>query len=170
MEIPGWGVESELQLQVSSTATATKDLSCICNLHHSLRPRGSLTHWARPGIEPPRRDNARSLTHWARTGTPSSEVFEISINSFVKVETATENKTDTVLISYCSCINRTQTLWLIKTTQFYHPIVLGITSLKRSQGPQIKVSARLHFFSGDARRGSFFPISLIIPLDYSFII
>ena len=36
MEVPGLGVELELQLPVYTTATATQDLSRICNLHHSL--------------------------------------------------------------------------------------------------------------------------------------
>ena len=44
-EVPGLGVESELELLAYATATATKDPSCICNLHCS-------TH-----------GNARSLTH-----------------------------------------------------------------------------------------------------------
>ena len=35
MEVPRLGVESELQLPAYATATATPDLSCICNLHHS---------------------------------------------------------------------------------------------------------------------------------------
>ena len=34
-EIPRLGVESELQLPDYSTATATQDLSCIWDLHHS---------------------------------------------------------------------------------------------------------------------------------------
>ena len=33
MEVPSLGAESELQLP--ATATATGDLTCICNLHHS---------------------------------------------------------------------------------------------------------------------------------------
>ena len=39
MEVPCFGVQSELQLQVytTATATATQDLSCICDLHHSSR-------------------------------------------------------------------------------------------------------------------------------------
>ena len=32
-EVPRLGVESELQLLAYTTATATPDLSCICNLH-----------------------------------------------------------------------------------------------------------------------------------------
>ena len=35
MEAPRLGVESELQLQAYATHTATPDLSCICDLHHS---------------------------------------------------------------------------------------------------------------------------------------
>uniref|UniRef100_A0A8D1N3X5 Uncharacterized protein n=1 Tax=Sus scrofa TaxID=9823 RepID=A0A8D1N3X5_PIG len=35
MEVPRLGVKSELQLPVCTTATATQDLSHVCNLHHS---------------------------------------------------------------------------------------------------------------------------------------
>ena len=35
MEVPGPGVESELQLPACTTATATRDLTHICDLHHS---------------------------------------------------------------------------------------------------------------------------------------
>ena len=54
MDIPRPGVESELQLPVYTTATATWDLSCICDLHHSSQQCcvGSLIHWWRPGTEP----------------------------------------------------------------------------------------------------------------------
>ena len=37
MEVPRLGVESELQLPAYTTATATRDPSCICNLYHSSR-------------------------------------------------------------------------------------------------------------------------------------
>ena len=40
MEAPRLGVKVELQLPVYTTATATRDLSCICDLHHSSRQ-----HW-----------------------------------------------------------------------------------------------------------------------------
>ena len=36
VEVPGLGVESELQLPAYATATALLDPSCICNLYHSL--------------------------------------------------------------------------------------------------------------------------------------
>ena len=36
MEVPGPGVESELQLPAYPIATATEDLSRICKLYHSL--------------------------------------------------------------------------------------------------------------------------------------
>ena len=40
MEVPGLGVKSELQLPVYTTARATWDPSCICNLHCNLQQ-----HW-----------------------------------------------------------------------------------------------------------------------------
>ena len=40
MEVPRLEVESELQLPAYTTATATGDLSCTCDLHHS-----SWQHW-----------------------------------------------------------------------------------------------------------------------------
>ena len=35
MEVPRLGIKSELQLPAYATVTATSDLSCVCNLHHS---------------------------------------------------------------------------------------------------------------------------------------
>ena len=40
MEVPRLGVESEMQLPAYTTAIATQDPSCICDLHHSSRQ-----HW-----------------------------------------------------------------------------------------------------------------------------
>ena len=40
MEVLRLGVELEVQLQAYTTATATRDPSCVCNLHHSARQ-----HW-----------------------------------------------------------------------------------------------------------------------------
>ena len=37
MEVPGLGVKSELQLLAYTTAIATPEPSCVCNLHHSSR-------------------------------------------------------------------------------------------------------------------------------------
>ena len=39
MEVPGLGVELELQLKAYATATLTQDLSRICDLHHSMWQR-----------------------------------------------------------------------------------------------------------------------------------
>ena len=53
MEFPRLGVESELQLLAYPTATATQDLSCVCNLHHSswqrliLNPVSEARDWTR---------------------------------------------------------------------------------------------------------------------------
>ena len=54
LEVLRLGVELELQLLAYTAATATPDLSPDCDLHQSSphRDTGSLTHWARPGIEP----------------------------------------------------------------------------------------------------------------------
>ena len=35
MEVPRLGVKSDPQLLAYTIATATPDLSCVCNLHHS---------------------------------------------------------------------------------------------------------------------------------------
>ena len=39
MEVPRLGVELELQLLAYATATAMRNPSCICDLHHSSRQR-----------------------------------------------------------------------------------------------------------------------------------
>ena len=39
MEVPRLGVKSELQLPAYITATATRDPSRVCNLHHSSQQR-----------------------------------------------------------------------------------------------------------------------------------
>ena len=46
------GSQARDQTRAYATATATPDLSCICNLHHSSQQCQILTLWARPGIEP----------------------------------------------------------------------------------------------------------------------
>ena len=52
MKVPQLGGELELQLMAYTTATATLDPSCVCNLHHSSRLLQILTHWAGPEMEP----------------------------------------------------------------------------------------------------------------------
>ena len=47
MEVPRLGVKLELQLPAYTTATATQDWTCLCNLHHSSRQHRILTHKAR---------------------------------------------------------------------------------------------------------------------------
>ena len=72
MEIPRLEVESELQLPAYTTPTAMRNLSHICNLHHSSQQRQSLTHSTRPGIEPMSSWMlVGCVNHWAMTGTPS---------------------------------------------------------------------------------------------------
>ena len=52
MEVPRLGVKSELQPLAYATATGMPDLSRICDLHTAHGNAGSVTHWARPGVEP----------------------------------------------------------------------------------------------------------------------
>ena len=52
MEIPRLWLKSELQLPACATATATRDPSHICDLHHSSQQHCSLTHRARSGTKP----------------------------------------------------------------------------------------------------------------------
>ena len=50
MEVPGLGVELELQLPAYAIAMETGDPSHVCTPAHGNA--GPLTHWARPGIKP----------------------------------------------------------------------------------------------------------------------
>ena len=61
LEVPRLGAESELQLLVYTTATATPDLSCICSLHHRSQQCRILNPLNKS------RDRTRVLldTHWA---------------------------------------------------------------------------------------------------------
>ena len=74
MEVPRLGVKSELLLLAYTTATATPDPNCVCNLHHSSRTHRILNPLS----------EARDRTHnlimvpsqicfrWAMTGAPTS--------------------------------------------------------------------------------------------------
>ena len=44
VEVPRLRVKSELQLLAYATATATSDLSCVCDLHHRSGNARSVTH------------------------------------------------------------------------------------------------------------------------------
>ena len=52
MEIPRPSIESEMQLQAYVTATATQDLSHICDLHCSLQQRWIFNPLSKARIEP----------------------------------------------------------------------------------------------------------------------
>ena len=71
MEVPRLGVESELQLLPYTTATATPDPSCLCDLHCSSRQCRILNPWSEA------RDRTCNLMvpsqirfHCATVGTP----------------------------------------------------------------------------------------------------
>ena len=76
MEVPRLGIKSELQLLAYATATAIWDLRCIWDLTTAHSNTRSLTHWARPGIDP------ASLwilvgfvSCWAPEGSPTPEIL-----------------------------------------------------------------------------------------------
>ena len=72
MEVPRLGIQSKLQLPTYTTATAMPDpsLSVTCTTAHGNA--GSLTYWARPGIESAfiLTDPSQIHFHQATTGTP----------------------------------------------------------------------------------------------------
>ena len=85
MEVPGLGIELELQLPAYTTATATQDPSCICDLHHSS--------WQYQILNPlsKARDRTRNLMipSWIRQ--PLSHNRNSQVLLFIKVE-VTYNK------------------------------------------------------------------------------
>ena len=76
MVVPRLGVQSELQLPAYTTATATRDLSQVCNLPHISRQ-----HWILNPLSEAR-DRTRNLVvprqicfHCAMMGTPLNEIL-----------------------------------------------------------------------------------------------
>ena len=85
MEVPRLGVELELQLLATATATAMPDLSHICKLHHSSQQHWILTHWTRPGIKPVSSWILVSfLNSWVATGMPLFLFSSLFIKIFFK--------------------------------------------------------------------------------------
>ena len=79
MEVPRLGVKLELQLLAYTTATATQNLSRVCNLHQSSQPRRILNTLSEA------RDGTRNLMDPSRihfccamTGTPKTD-FPLSL-------------------------------------------------------------------------------------------
>ena len=81
MGVPRLGVlevKLELQMSTNTTATATWDPSCVCDLHHSSWQRQILNHWRRPGIELASSwVLVRFITCWATMGIPIGAYFNI---------------------------------------------------------------------------------------------
>ena len=76
LEVPRLGVKSELQLSAYATATATPDLSHVCNLYHSSwecwipHPLSQARDWTRILM-----DTSWVQHHWATMGTPQINRF-----------------------------------------------------------------------------------------------
>ena len=81
MEIPGLGVQSELQLQSYARTTVMLDLKHICDLYHSLQqsqilhPLSKARDWTHILT-----DTSWVLTHWATTGTLKIQFFLIVLH------------------------------------------------------------------------------------------
>ena len=79
MEVPRLVVELELLLLAYTTATATSDLSCICNLHHSS--------WQHQILNPlsGAKDPTRILmdTSWFVTAEPRRELQEFIFTYYI---------------------------------------------------------------------------------------
>ena len=96
VEVPRLGVKLDLQLPPYTTATATQDLRCVCDLHHSSQQH--------PIFNPLR--EARDWTHilmvtnqvcyhWATTWIPYSHNFLMPVN--------TKNLKMSFITTYLSC-------------------------------------------------------------------
>ena len=73
MEVPGPGVEPELQLPAYARATATPDLSHVCDLHHSSRQCWILNPLTKAGDGTNiLRDTSHIHFHCTTTGTPKT--------------------------------------------------------------------------------------------------
>ena len=84
MEVPRLGVRSELWLPAYTTATATSDLSCVCDLHHSsqqcLNPQSEARDQTCNLMVP-----SQIRLHWITTGTPN--VLFVCLFVFLKCKT-----------------------------------------------------------------------------------
>ena len=93
MEVPRLGVESELQLPAYTTATATQDLSRVCDLYYSSQQRQILNPLSQA------RDQTPSLMvpSWicfpcASTGTPMPQISNLAAWSLWERSTCKKKK------------------------------------------------------------------------------
>ena len=90
-EVPGPGVQSELQLLATATARATQDLSCICNVYHNSWQRWILNPWARTGVEP--------ATSWMLIRFASAEPqWELLVLFFLRYNYCRANEVYSLLV------------------------------------------------------------------------
>ena len=70
LDVPGLGVESELQLPAYVTATAVRDRSLICGLHHSSRQHQTLNPRREARIHNPLSHSEDSPIYTLSSGVP----------------------------------------------------------------------------------------------------
>uniref|UniRef100_A0A8D0ZUG5 Kazal-like domain-containing protein n=1 Tax=Sus scrofa TaxID=9823 RepID=A0A8D0ZUG5_PIG len=123
MEVPRPGVESELQLPAYATATATPDLSLICDLHHSSRQHRLLNPLSKA------RDQTCNLTvpsqiHFRCTTRGTPLFFTESGTSVSEIISHGE----LFLLTYCACTlfagifkRRDYSRWPEPPCEMYYP-------------------------------------------------
>ena len=84
-EVPKLGVELEIQVPAYSRATATQDLSRVCDLHHSswqcwILPMSEARDWTRILMDP-----SWVCYHWAMRGTPESCFLQLLFHKHAPV-------------------------------------------------------------------------------------
>ena len=83
MEVPRLGVETELQLLAYATATATQDLSLICDLHHSSWQLGILNPLSKARDQTCILMVTRWICFWCATmGTLKTEIFMYLLRTY----------------------------------------------------------------------------------------
>ena len=85
MEVPGLGVESELQPLAYTTATATTDPSHVCDLHHSSQQRRILNP-VREARDRTRNPMVPSWIHFHCTTMGTPPLLKFSKQKFLKYE------------------------------------------------------------------------------------
>ena len=84
LKVPRLGVQSELQLLAYITATATRDLGCICDLHQSSQQCWILNPLSEARDQTCVLTLVRFTNSWATTGTPESYFLSFFLFLFLE--------------------------------------------------------------------------------------
>ena len=122
MEVPRLRAESDLWLLACATATATPDLSQVCDLHHSS--------WQCRILNPMSEARDRTLIFMfpsqirfccPKTGTPDSFIFLFCVSTKFFLCDCHETHIHPIFMTIYFCLITTEVQLHIKTLQFYSP-------------------------------------------------